>query len=166
MQVISVLGIEISLLGSDFYLHVVDFQRWPYGSAGTKYQSADLENETKRLIEISRSSLRISAQWSRFQLSDLQCSVLLAPTYHSLSGEKRIHRSFSFFLSSPSNLSSDPVWGDVYNSIIPEFIWRTKYFLWCEIFYEMSRGCNTIIRARQGPLPGLTLSYSEGTVDV
>ena len=61
MQVISVLGIEISLLGSDFYLHVVDFQRSPCDSAGTKYQSADLENETKRLIEISRSSLRISA---------------------------------------------------------------------------------------------------------
>ena len=29
VQVISVLGIEISVLGSDFYLHVVHFQHWP-----------------------------------------------------------------------------------------------------------------------------------------
>ena len=50
----------------------------------TKFLSADLENETKLLIEISRSSLRISALWSRFQLSDLSCSVLLAHTWLSL----------------------------------------------------------------------------------
>ena len=50
----------------------------------TKYLSADFQNETKLLIEISRSSLRISALWSRFQLSDLSCSVLLAHTSLSL----------------------------------------------------------------------------------
>ena len=93
----------------------------------TKFLSADLENETKLLIEISRSSLRISALWSPFQLSDLWCSVLLAHTWLS-------QGSYSSFFHHP--LTWALTWGliclcqsAVYSSIIVELIWRTIFSL-------------------------------------